>query len=85
MIVPLVKTAEDNLDLFIHKHNKGWRRADKAKCDVFKVEFDVPDKYLPEVLDWSASNANRLFDIGYAAGKKFAKEFADKLNPGSLA
>ena len=83
MIIPLVKTAEDNLDLFIYKHNKGVGSSGKTR-ELLKVEFDIPDKYLPEVLDWSASNAKRLFDVGYAAGRKFAKEHADKLNSGSV-
>ncbi len=71
MIVPLVKTAEDNLDLFACKHNGGWNKADGAKRDLRKVDFDIPDAHLPEVLDWSASNARRLFEIGYQSGRKF--------------
>jgi NTE family protein len=68
MIIPLVKTAEDNLDLFALKHNNGWRKSEGAKTDLLKIEFDVRDQYLVEVLDWSASNAARLFDIGYNPG-----------------
>jgi predicted acylesterase/phospholipase RssA len=79
IIVPLVKTAEDNIDLFACKHNKGWRRSEGAKTDLLKMEFDVPDEHLPEVLDWSASNAALLFDIGYKAGAEFARTHADKL------
>ena len=79
MIIPLVKTAEDNLDLFVLKHNKGWRRADGAKTDLLKIEFDIPDDHLAEVLDWSASNAKRLFDIGYQSGLDFSEAHADKL------
>ncbi|MGB6538604.1 MAG: patatin-like phospholipase family protein [Xanthobacteraceae bacterium] len=79
MIVPLVKTAEDNLELFALKHNKGWRRADGARTDLLKIKFDIPDEYLAEVLDWSASNAKRLFDIGYKSGLSFYAANADKL------
>jgi NTE family protein len=79
MIIPLVKTAEDNLDLFALKHNDGWRKADGAKTDLLKIEFDIPDEYLVEVLDWSASNAARLFDIGYKSGLRFSEANADKL------
>lgn len=71
MIIPLVKTAEDNLELFALKHNNGWRRADGAKTDLLKVKFDIPEDYLAEVLDWSSSNATRLFDIGYKSGQAF--------------
>lgn len=80
MIIPLVKTAEDNLDLFALKHNNGWRRPEGAKTDLLKIEFDIPDQYLIEVLDWSASNAARLFDIGYKSGLRFSDANADKLS-----
>jgi NTE family protein len=80
MIIPLVKTAEDNLDLFALKHNNGWRKSEGAKTDLLKIEFDVPDQYLVEVLDWSASNAARLFDIGHKSGLRFTEANADKLS-----
>jgi predicted acylesterase/phospholipase RssA len=70
MIIPLVKTAEDNLDLFALKHNNGWRKSEGAKTD----------QYLVEVLDWSASNAARLFDIGCKSGLRFSEANADKLS-----
>jgi hypothetical protein len=79
MIIPLVKTAEDNIDLFACKHNGGWRRVDGAKSDLLKMEFHIPDEHLPQVLDWSASNAARLFDIGYKSGLDFTRTHADKL------
>ena len=79
MIIPLVKTAEDNLELFALKHNGGWRRADKAKTDLLKVNFDVPEEYLGEVLDWSASNAVRLFEIGYRSGQSFCDAHGERL------
>ena len=82
MIIPLVKTAEDNLELFALKHNKGWRRTDGATTDLLRVEFDVPDEYLVEVPDWSASNATRLFNIGYNSGLHFVEKNESKLfNP----
>jgi predicted patatin/cPLA2 family phospholipase len=79
MIIPLVKTAEDNLDLFALKHNKGWLRTEGAKTDLLKIEFDIPEAHLVEVLDWSASNAARLFEIGYQSGLSFSAAHADKL------
>jgi NTE family protein len=79
MIIPLVKTAEDNIDLFACKHNGGWSKAAGAKRDLLKMEFDIPEEHLPEVLDWSASNAARLFDIGYKSGLEFCVTHAGKL------
>ena len=79
MIIPLVKTAQDNLELFALKHNKGWERAKGAKTDLLKIEFDIPEDNLVEVLDWSASNAVRLFEIGYQSGLSFSGAHADQL------
>ncbi len=78
MIIPLVKTAEDNLDLFEVKHNKRKRR-------ILKVPFPIPDEYLPEVLDWSRSNAQRLFDIGHRAGLAFCDQHAGQLKSARTA
>jgi predicted acylesterase/phospholipase RssA len=79
MIIPLVKTAEDNLRLFALEHNKGWLRAEGARTDLLKVEFDIPDHHLTEVLDWSETNAVRLFDIGYKSGLSFCDAHAGAL------
>jgi predicted acylesterase/phospholipase RssA len=74
MIIPLVKIAEDDTELFAIKHNGGFLRSEGAKSDLFKLQFDIPDEYLAEVLDWSSSNAQRLFQIGYESSKAFAVE-----------
>jgi predicted acylesterase/phospholipase RssA len=79
MIIPLVETAKDDTELFALKHNGGWLRRDGAKSDLLKVAYDIPRADLDEVLDWSASNARRLFDIGYMAGLKFCDEHAAAL------
>lgn len=84
MIIPLVKTAEDNIDLFARKHNNGWRRADGAKADLLKIAFDIPPEYLVEVLDWSASNASRLFEIGKKSGLNFCDTHAGQLGIGRV-
>jgi NTE family protein len=79
IVIPLVKIAEDNLKLFVSKYNKGWQKSDGAKADLLKMEFDIPEEYLTEVLDWSASNATRLFDIGYNSGLRFVEAHKSKL------
>jgi NTE family protein len=80
IIIPLVKIAEHDLELFALKQNKGWQRSEGAKTDLLKIEFDIPEDHLVEVLDWSASNAKRLFDIGYKSGLRFCEAHADKLS-----
>jgi hypothetical protein len=49
------------------------------ESDKLALEFDIPDENMAEVLDWSASNATRLFDIGYKSGLRFSEANADKL------
>ena len=64
-VIPLVETAEDNLGRFALKHKR-------PDLKVRKIAFDVPERFLPEVLDWSESRARRLFDIGSRAGERHA-------------
>jgi NTE family protein len=82
MIIPLVKIAEDDTELFALKHNGGFRRSAGAKSDLFKLQFDIPDEYLEEVLDWSSSNAQRLFQIGYDSSKAFCEAHRRELGLG---
>ncbi|MFD2232960.1 patatin-like phospholipase family protein [Phaeospirillum tilakii] len=81
MIIPLVKVAESNLELFALKHNNGWRRSEGAKSDLLVLPFDVPEDDLPEVLDWSYSNGKRLFTIGYDSALAFLDRHGDRLFP----
>jgi NTE family protein len=71
MIVPLVSNAQDDTELFALKHNNGWLRRDGAKRDLYKIAYDIPEAKLVEALDWSSSNAQRLFGIGHKAGLDF--------------
>lgn len=72
MIIPLVETAQDDIELFTLKYKK-------AETELLKMNFDVPQKHLVEVLDWTATNASRLFRIGYDSGVSFCKDHADKI------
>jgi NTE family protein len=74
MIIPLVSVAEDDLELFVLKHNNGWRRKDGAKTDLLVVPFDIPEDKLETVLDWSYSNGRDLFDIGYKSAENFIEQ-----------
>ena len=69
-----------------------WELRAKAKAgktldkvpDVEKpyiVKFYVPPEQQPYVLDWSRSNLERLFDIGYESGRIFVQENPDILLP----
>jgi NTE family protein len=69
IITPLVEIARDDTKIFDLKYNRG--PDGKALRELLKVEFDIPAEHLPRVLDWSYSNLNTLFDIGYQSGSKF--------------
>jgi NTE family protein len=42
----------------------------------FVVPFPVPPEQRPYMLDWSRSNLERLFDIGYQSGLDFLQQYA---------
>lgn len=84
MIIPLVKVAEDNMKIFADKYNNGWRREQGAKADLLVVPFDVPEEDLDKVLDWSFSNGQRLFDIGYKSALNFLERDGKALLSGPV-
>ena len=47
--------------------------------DLLKIKFDVPENRRPYLLDWSRSNLENSFGLGYAAGQKFLADNAGKL------
>ena len=47
----------------------------------FIVPFPIPQEQRPYMLDWSRSNLERLFDIGYKSGLIFLECHPDLLVP----
>jgi NTE family protein len=47
--------------------------------ELLRIRFDIPKERRPYLLDWSRSNLESSFDIGYAAGWRFLEENAGKL------
>jgi len=78
IIVPLVSIAKKDTKLFELIHNRDDNGQPKRK--LLKVKFDIPDDYWPNVLDWSRSNLEKLFDIGYKSGLKFYEKHKDDLS-----
>ena len=79
IMIPLVEIAKDDIKLFQTNYNDYW------KLNLMKIEFDIPERQWPKVLDWSYSNLSTLFDIGYAAGQKFFEDHKDVLQPAKAA
>lgn len=65
IIVPLVEIARDDTKIFEAVHNADGRRK------LFKVPFDIPPAHEVEALDWSRSNLETLFDVGYRSAQDY--------------
>jgi NTE family protein len=88
IIYPLVEIAKDDLKIFEGVHNvkkdgtgrvllgpDGQTRQDR---EVFRVKFDIPEEFWPEILDWSNTNVTRMYDFGYDAGKRQARALKNR-------
>jgi predicted acylesterase/phospholipase RssA len=80
MITPLVKISKSQIRLFELEHNTHPKTGAPLRR-LLQVDLmsGIPDDHWPEVLDWSSSNMQLLFDVGYRAGKKFALEHGQSL------
>ena len=81
IITPLVAIARDDVKLFERVHNID-PATHRAKRRVLKVKLleGIAEGDWPDVLDWSASNLERLYAIGYRAGLRFCAEHPGALN-----
>jgi NTE family protein len=68
IVAPLVEVARNDTRIFELEHQH------KYDLELLKVPFDIPDGQWPYVLDWSYSNAETLFDAGYACASRFFEE-----------
>jgi predicted acylesterase/phospholipase RssA len=73
IITPLVALGHADLKLFRELHH------DKDKSDLLVLNFKIPPKLQPAALDWSSSNLNRLFAVGYESGQAFLEKNGSKL------
>jgi predicted acylesterase/phospholipase RssA len=80
MITPLVKVSQNQLRLFELEHNTN-RATGEPKRQLLKLELmaAVPDQHLPYTMDWSTSNMQLLFDVGYKAATRFCRQHAGVL------
>ncbi len=77
IITQLVEVARDDLKLFEYQHNRDPQTG-QPKRKLLKVPLmsRVPHEQLPDVLDWSNSNLQSLYRIGYEAGLEFCRQHA---------
>lgn len=80
VITPLVKISKSELRLFELEHNTdpatGLPKRRLLKANLME---GIPEQHWPEVLDWSSSNMQLLFDVGYKAGMAFCRQHGDVL------
>jgi predicted acylesterase/phospholipase RssA len=80
IITPLVKISKAEQRLFELEHNTDPATG-KPRRKMLKVDLmgGVPDTHWPEVLDWSSSNMQLLFDVGYRAALEFCRSHGEEL------
>ena len=80
MITPLVSVSQNQLRLFELEHNidpaTGNPRRRMLKLELMAA---VPDQHIPYTMDWSTSNMQLLFEVGYKAATRFCRQHADAL------
>jgi hypothetical protein len=50
----------------------------KVKEKWFEATFEIDEERLPYVFDWTRSNLEYLFDLGYVTGQDLADELYDE-------
>lgn len=65
IIVPLVEIARDDTKIFEAKYNR------EGKWNLLKVPFHIPADKWETSLDWSRSNLETLYNVGYASAREF--------------
>jgi predicted acylesterase/phospholipase RssA len=80
IITPLVKISRSDLRLFELEYNTSTN-TQPARCALLKANLTggIRSEHWPEVLDWSRSNMQRLFDIGYSTCRAFCVEHRQTL------
>ena len=82
IIVPLVANARNDLAMFEYWLTHGFpvRSTEQSVCvnsrrpQLHRVEFSIPEQHRPNMLDWASSNVERMFEIGFNAGRMFADD-----------
>jgi NTE family protein len=86
IIVPLVANANKELAIFEYWTQSGMKinpaHPESPVYDPpplgmhtpYVLSFPIPPEHRPYTLDWSRSNLEMLFEIGYREGKRFAQD-----------
>jgi predicted acylesterase/phospholipase RssA len=75
IMVPLVAMGKDDTRIFELVHNRKHRKK------LLRLPFRIPDDRWTTILDWSRSNLEALYDIGYGFGRAFLEAHRSDLLP----
>ncbi len=71
IMTPIVALAKKQIQLFHAEQALFKERHGYQYFELMKVSFKIPSYAQPYVMDWSRSNLETLFDVGYKAGLEF--------------
>jgi NTE family protein len=78
LATPLRSIVREKITTF-ESETSALKKAGQVDMEV--VRFDVPERFWPNLIDWTESNAKRLWEIGYKRGQKLVEEHGYQLAP----
>jgi len=81
IISALIPLDRANLDIFYNRLAE-WNEAqhdEEMMIRALRLDFPIPDQWEYTALDWSRSNLERLFHLGYQQGKAFLRQHSQVL------
>ncbi|MDO6387877.1 MULTISPECIES: patatin-like phospholipase family protein [unclassified Uliginosibacterium] len=71
ILTPLIEIARDDLKIFEATHLGKYPQLQRPHR--VPLIDDIPEAELPDVFDWSRSNLERLFDLGFESAARYAR------------
>jgi predicted acylesterase/phospholipase RssA len=79
-VLPLAELCRKDLKLLRHWYLPQWNEHHPDnQAEMITIDFKVPAEWLPTAMDWSESNMQRMFDLGYETGKKYVEHHGPHL------
>ena len=79
LATPLRSIVREKIVTFHSEIEALKEKGKQAPVEMKVVRFDIPERYWPNLIDWSESNAKRLWKIGYKEGKDLVNKYGDRL------
>jgi predicted acylesterase/phospholipase RssA len=75
----VVKPPPRHMPDELHGIFNGQNHPTPPGIKAFTLDFEIPESYQPFMLEWSRSNLETLFGLGYEAGRTFIQNHGAKL------